>query len=34
VFEGVQSAFHFSYASVACAVGDAAYLDVLYKVKK
>lgn len=33
VFEGVHCAFHFSHASVASAVGDAAFLDVLYEVK-
>jgi hypothetical protein len=34
LFEGVHCAFHYSHASVACAIGDAAHLDVLYKVKK
>jgi hypothetical protein len=34
VFEEVHCAFHFSHASVASAVGDAAFLGVLYEVKK
>lgn len=33
VFEGVHCAFHFSRASVASAVCDAAFLAVLYEVK-
>jgi len=33
VFEGVHCAFHFSHASVASAVGGAAFLDILYEVK-
>jgi len=33
LFEGLRCAFHFSHASVASAVDDAAFLGVLYQVK-
>jgi hypothetical protein len=33
-FKGIHCAFHFSHASVSCAVDGVAFLDVLCKVKK